>query len=550
MKRSFTILVFQMALFSFCLEPLAYGQPSRLDSLLSVLNTAQQDTVKVNVWNDLFLEYEYTDDEKAKECLDKAIALSGRIGYKRGEGVAYSLLGFYEEDKGNNEEALKNYKISLKLLLETNDRKNTADAYDYIGISNYNMGNYSEALKNNFISLEMRKAMNDKSGVAASYTNIGNVYLFLGNYPEALKHHLASLKLEEELGDKRGITYSYWGVGNVYYKQRNFEQALKNFESYLKLAIEIDDKNAIASSYNNMGNVHLAQYKLPLALNDFQAALKGYNEFGSQSGASVCYVNIGTVYQKQSETEEDPKLRAEQLAKALENYETAFKMEEITGDKAGMASNLNAKGIVLVAQKKFMEAEVALKKALILAKEIGYLDNLEKTYEILTLLDEAKGNYKGAYENHKLFIQYRDSLDNEETRKQTIQSQMTFDFEKKEAIAEAEHKKELENHQLLAEEKSRKQKIIILFVICGLLLVLAFAGFIFRSLRITRKQKDIIEKQKNLVEQQKVEVEQQKTLVEEKQKEIIDSITYARRIQNSLLPTERYIDRILKRLQD
>ena len=76
-----------------------------------------------------------------------------------------------------------------------------------------------------------------------------------------------------------------------------------------------------------------------------------------------------------------------------------------------------------------------------------------------------------------------------------------------------------------------------------------FAGFIFRSLRTTRKQKELIEQQKELVEFQKLEVEQQKLIVEEHQKEIIDSITYARRIQQSLLPTEKYIENSFKRLR-
>jgi hypothetical protein len=45
------------------------------------------------------------------------------------------------------------------------------------------------------------------------------------------------------------------------------------------------------------------------------------------------------------------------------------------------------------------------------------------------------------------------------------------------------------------------------------------------------------------------EVENQKQKVEEKQKEIIDSIKYAKRIQQSLLPTEKYIEKNLKRLK-
>jgi len=55
--------------------------------------------------------------------------------------------------------------------------------------------------------------------------------------------------------------------------------------------------------------------------------------------------------------------------------------------------------------------------------------------------------------------------------------------------------------------------------------------------RLRKTKREVIAKNK--------EIELQKRLLEEKQKEIIDSITYAKRIQRSLLPTEKYIDRIL-----
>jgi hypothetical protein len=45
-------------------------------------------------------------------------------------------------------------------------------------------------------------------------------------------------------------------------------------------------------------------------------------------------------------------------------------------------------------------------------------------------------------------------------------------------------------------------------------------------------------------------IEEQKRVIEEKQKDIIDSITYAGKIQKSLLPTEKYIDKNLTVLQD
>ncbi len=62
-------------------------------------------------------------------------------------------------------------------------------------------------------------------------------------------------------------------------------------------------------------------------------------------------------------------------------------------------------------------------------------------------------------------------------------------------------------------------------------------------MRITRRQKLLIEQQKNevekqkiLVEEQKGAVEHQKLLVEEKNKEIVDSINYAKRLQDAILP--------------
>ncbi|MBL7911338.1 MAG: hypothetical protein JNJ41_09820 [Bacteroidia bacterium] len=70
-----------------------------------------------------------------------------------------------------------------------------------------------------------------------------------------------------------------------------------------------------------------------------------------------------------------------------------------------------------------------------------------------------------------------------------------------------------------------------MFFILGLIAVVIFAGVILRTLIITRKQKSIIEIQKKVVE--------------DHQKEILDSIHYAKRIQTSLLPPEKYISKHL-----
>ena len=61
-------------------------------------------------------------------------------------------------------------------------------------------------------------------------------------------------------------------------------------------------------------------------------------------------------------------------------------------------------------------------------------------------------------------------------------------------------------------------------------------------------ERTVEERTEELV-QKNIVVEKQKHLVEEKQREIIDSINYAKRIQQSQLPTEKYIDKSIKRLK-
>ena len=119
---------------------------------------------------------------------------------------------------------------------------------------------------------------------------------------------------------------------------------------------------------------------------------------------------------------------------------------------------------------------------------------------------------------------------------------MNYDFEKKQAKERADQEKK----DAVAATEVKRQETIRNFIIAGLTAVLVFALFIFRSLRLTRKQKNIIELKSRETEEQKKIVEKQKQHIEEKHKEVTDSIRYARRIQLGLLPTEKYIGRILK----
>lgn len=212
-----------------------------------------------------------------------------------------------------------------------------------------------------------------------------------------------------------------------------------------------------------------------------------------------------------------------------------MKIKEEIGDKFGIATSYNKIGNEFARLHQLNEAQSYLNKALKISKDIGSKYDIKESYKGLAILDSMQGDWKSAYQHHKLFIVYRDSIDNEETKKKIVETTMTNKFEK----AELETKAKQDKKDAIAAEEKQRQKTIKYSVSLGLILVVLLALFILRGYR--QKQKANI-----IITQQKAEVEKQKELVEEKHKEITDSINYAERIQRSFLASEELLNENLK----
>jgi len=98
----------------------------------------------------------------------------------------------------------------------------------------------------------------------------------------------------------------------------------------------------------------------------------------------------------------------------------------------------------------------------------------------------------------------------------------------------------------IAQEEKEKQKIISYASGGG---VLMLAGIMLILVRASKRRKEsmaIISNQRNEVAKQNQQLEAQKGHLEEQHKEITDSITYAKRIQQAILPTAKSIRESLK----
>ena len=291
------------------------------------------------------------------------------------------------------------------------------------------------------------------------------------------------MNIYEAIGNRNYYASMLGNIGNIYLHLNNFSKSLEYGFKALKIAEELSIKRVIAGVLSNIGNVYEAQKNYPKALEYQFKSLNKANELGDKQGIAVNLSNIGTLYTK-------------------------------TG--------------------KFKEAEQFLKRAILIDDSVGALNDLRTFEESLYQLYDTTGRFKEALIHYKKAISLKDTLFSQENKKQLIRKEMNYEFDKKEAATKAEHEKEM----AVADAEKKKQQIVIWSVIGGLILVIVFAGFVFRSLRITRKQKKIIELQKN-------EVDKQKEIVEKQKEKIVDSINYAQRIQQSILMEESEIQTYL-----
>jgi len=468
----------------FCFYGFYLIAQTKPDSLLAVFNNISlSDTVRLKAANRVARDFINNNPDSAILLAQKQLSLAQKSGQKKYEATALGIIASAFYNKGNYSNALEYFLKDLWICDERGDKKGMGICYNNLGNIYYSHTNYSKAEDYYLKALKKFIENGDEMAEATCYGNIGNVYCMEFQYPKALEYFYKYKDISEKNGDKEGLSASYGNIGVVYLNQLNYPKALKCFLKQKKICEETGNKKSLANSYVNIGILFKSQTNYPEALENYLKALKLQAEIGDIHGKAVCFVNLSFLYSE------------------IPDYKKSLQFSD---------------------------------SAITICKEIGDLENERLAYQKRALIYAKKNMYKEAYENHIKFKSLTDSIFNIYNTKQLSDSKTRYEVEKK----ESELKTQAEAQQTInAEEKKRQQ--VVIYAIAGLLFLMAFfAVFMFNRFKVTQKQKGIIEKQKETVEEQK-------HLVEEKQKEIVDSITYAKRLQQAILPSNEELKKYL-----
>jgi tetratricopeptide (TPR) repeat protein len=519
------------------------AQDPELDSLKIVLSRSKEDSSKcralmmiTNIVEGNELE-EYTDQmkglaEKNIQLYHENVQLTKKFKYFL--AFAYGNYTLLLKNQSNLDLLIHYHLNALKLREEIGDRKGMAETFNGMGVAYFNNSKIQKATEYYQKAADILTELGNKTGLAYTYNNIGLVQKMQGQIEKAIASYGKSLSLFEELKTNKGIGMVSNNLGGIYKEQGELEKAdqlyRKGFYAYKK----VEDIRGMSFSYNNIGLAYREGKKIDSALYYLQLALNLRRSIKDLPSIAASLKNIALIQVAAGKNDE-----------ALVSLQEALGLLERSSNKNILAGTLIVLTDLYIEMGKLSLAAENAKKSLSLGKELGFPEPVKLSAHQLYRIGKKKGDEKSALQFYELYIQMRDSINNESTRKASIRSQLKYEYEKQAVADSVSHAKESEikNVELKrqsAEIKAKKNQQYALFG--GLGLVIIFAGFMFNRFKITQKQKRIIEHQKEIVEEQK-------KLVEEKQKEILDSIRYAKRIQMAQIPSEKRVFSVLKRMQ-
>lgn len=457
-------------------------QAASLDSLIRLVDKSKTDTAQVNLLNNIAKDFNLTEKkfEKALAFTNQAIELATKINYKKGLALAYEQQAY---------------------------------AYDWIAYTIN--GDYSKVIPTYLKALQTYSELKDSSNMANTLYLMAYTLDYQADYANAGKYYYQSLQLYENLKDTSKITRLFFCIGQSNNFQKNYTKAFDYLFKSLSLAKQQKHVPQTAECLMMIGNTHSAIESYDSAAYYLNQALtiRKVNELLKNKLGEI-YYNLSII-----------NFKKKNYNASLDYANQAFQYDDINSDTYLQGEINGLMGQCYEQLNDNQKAITFFNKSLDFSRISGSKNITSEQYLNLSRVYEKLGKTPIAFDYYKKHTALKDSVFNENKAKENAQHEMQYNFDKQQLLQQTEQA----NKDALAKAELNKQKTVrnIFTIAFAIMLLLAF--WIFKEYK---QKKRITE----LVSHQYKEIELQKEIMEVKNKEIIDSINYAKRIQNAILP--------------
>lgn len=341
----------------------------------------------------------------------------------------------------------------------------------------------------------------------------------LGDYGSATATYIEGIQIAETARDTPMLALLKQNWGSMYFYSLDFNQAINyTRQAYYHFAA-IHDTTSMANTIDNIGLYFSNLRQFDSALVYQSKALIIFEKIQDTAQLIICYNNMGSTLTKLNRFPEAEEylLRSLEMAEEQDDtYHVVTALQSLgqlyfeTGDEGKLQTHME-RGFQLATELR--DAFHANDAALQLGESYYRQRNFERSAYYYRMADSL-GNI----------------VFNEEMAAAAEEAAVKY-----EAVEKKKQIEVLEARNKEAEVRSERDKLV-KWIIFGIALVLlAFSGFIVR--RYFEKKKD-----NKLLHEKNEAIAAQKVLIEVKNEEIMDSINYATRIQNAVLPSDERLN--------
>lgn len=501
-----------------------FGQSTQYQTLQQYYKAAKHDSIRCKILNEMLdYEKEESSDVSAKllfNITSEHLKTESKVEIIRLYSIyqinAACQLSYFASLSGDTLNATKYGKLALATSEKNKYELGIANAYKMLGYCFQSQSNYTISQDYNLKSLELYKKINYKSGISEVSSNLGMDYENLGDAKSAYNYYNNSLKIAEQQNDYEGISIGFMNLATITWNAGDTLNAEKYALKSLEAARKTQNQMLISNSMSNIATLQLDR-------GDFESARKLYSEclpilkkINYLVGEGQILNNIGGIFFQLNNNDS-----------ALYYFEKALIVLESSNYKEGIANTNKNIAKIYLRKHDIKKAYEYGSKALEIAKMSGAVFSIRGCANVLQKILREKGDYKAALEMNDYYIMMKDSISNIDNKKMSFRNQVNYEYEKKVATDLVKQDEE----RKLNEERLKGEKTKFWYLFGGLCFTLISLIFAINRFRHSQKQKKIIFSQKQLVD--------------EKQKEILDSITYAKRLQDAILPEEDEIKNCL-----
>ena len=405
-------------------------------------------------------------------------------------------------------------------IVSMNQKIDTGKVLAYINIaSEYEWNAPDSMIANATRALIISEKLNYQKGLFLSFIKLSSARYVTGDFGKGLSEAKSALDIAKANKREDWEMRTYGTLGLLYLQTNKYNEAIECFENRITYYTKIKNDTVLAGAYNNLANCYyfLKNYSKSIAIRQKAIYLRKKLDITSAIGDS--YNDLGETYMHMGLSDS----AIFYLKQCLEIK------QKVHDDEMTSVSSLN-----LGIEYTNMNQPVIARQYLELSYQMA-LKIQSKSYQLQVIKAQAKvaGMEKNSKKQAELlnrYIELRDTVYNEENQKQINLMHTEFETEKKELQIKSLETEE-NQQQMIAEAEKKKNTVIIIFSVIGFILLTSFLLIVANRFRVTKKQNAIIE--------------QQRAVLEEKNKDILDSITYAKRLQDAILPPMSMITKYL-----